>query len=416
MSCSFSDHPLASTIDAFVAHLGAADYHSLAHRANTFSKTEYRAVIRAGAEFYSALQDKNGAIVDPEFGMEWHYSTPAFALASAYLVAAGDAQFLPATRLAISWACRSLAEGNAGQGHSNFYTSKLLRAIDWIRPAVADDEIDRWYADLARVDPESTYFFSDHQVPKHAVHNWNLLALAGEYRRKQAGLTNDTAFFDRHIGYHLARLTDRGFYVDGSTAPGNNSNPLAYDLIGRAAFIDLLDHGWKGSGAVEALEAVERGALSQLFFQDPNGEYACTGRSSGHIWNEAALAHLAEWAACHFAASRPLLARAFRRQAQLAFESMKRWYAEPGRFFVVKNRFHQAERQGFEQYTVSTTYNLWSLAALALAADVADEAIAPSEIPAERFSYAVESGAEFHLLAAACDGTMAVVELAGDPN
>jgi hypothetical protein len=95
---------------------------------------------------------------------------------------------------------------------------------------------------------------------------------------------------------------------------------------------------------------------------------------------------------------------------------MKSWYAEPGRFHVVKNRFHPAERQGFEQYTVSTTYNFWALAALALAADVADETVEPSEIPAERFSYAVESGDEFHQLVAACGGTMAVVELAGDPN
>jgi len=410
------DHPLASTIEGFRAHLASVERGEAPGDRSAFLIDEYRTVIRDGVEYYSRLQNTDGAIVDPDFSIEWHYSTPAFALAAAYLVRAGEAKVLPATIKAIGWACKTLADGNAGQGHSNFYTSQLLHAIDWIRSDVPTAEIERWYADLARIDPESIYFFGDHQVAAHDVHNWNLLALAGEFRRRRAGLTEGTAFFDRHIGYHIARLTDRGLYVDGSVAPGNNWHPLAYDLVGRGAFIDLISQGWDGEGAARVRRALEDGSLTQLFFQDPNGEYVCQGRSSGHIWNEAAVAHLSEWAARHFAAEEPLLAKAFRRQAQLSLCSMKEWYAEAGRFHVVKNRFHPAERHGFEQYTVSTTYNLWALAALARAADVAVESITPSEIPGERFSYVVDSGEGFHQLVAACDGTMAAVELAGDPN
>ncbi|MFP4511181.1 MAG: hypothetical protein ACLFNQ_13750 [Spirochaetaceae bacterium] len=412
-----TDHPLASTIDRFEAHLSEAGRAERSRTNNTpFLRKEYNEVIRAGVEYYRGCQDARGAIVDPDFEEEWHYSTPAFALAAAYLVSRGELRFLSAAVSAIGWGCTSLASGLACQGHGNFYTSNLMKAIDWVRPAVSAKKIGEWYAELRRIDPETTYYFSDHQVSKHEVHNWNLLALAGEYRRFRAGLTRDSSFFDRHIDYHLARLTGHGFYTDGSTAAGNNAHPLAYDLIGRSAFIDLLSEGYVGDRAPLISAALDRGAKTQLFFQDPNGEYACSGRSAGHIWNEAVLAQIAEWAARRFASAEPLLAAAFRRQAQLAVSSMREWYHEPGRFYVVKNRFHPAERQGFEQYTVSTTYNLWALSALALAADNAVESIVPSEIPSERFSFAVDSGTEFHTMVAAHSGLFVAIELAGDPN
>jgi len=421
----FDCHPLDSTIASFRLYLegrsgstgtGELDGSAGDPGRREFPRERYHEVIRAGVEYYAGHQTDVGAIVDPDFSEEWHYSTPAFALASAYLVAVGENELLPAAERALSWGCATLAEGRACQGHSNFYPSMLMRAIDYLRPHVSPQTLERWRSELRKIDPETIYYFGDHQVPRYQVHNWNLLALAGEFRRSRAGFTTSSAFFDRHIGYHLARLTSHGLYVDGSLAPGNIAHPLAYDLVGRAALIDLLSQGWKGDEAILALRALERGAATQLFFQDPNGEYVCTGRSAHHIWNEAALAHLAEWAATHFAAQDPLLAGAFRRQAQLALASMISWYQEPGRFYAVKNRFEPAERQGFEQYTVSTTYNLWALTALAMAAAEADESIAPSEIPAERFAYEVDSGDEFHLLVAASHGHFVAVELAGDPN
>ena len=380
----------------------------------TFSKTQYIDLIRSVLDFYLPHQQDSGALIDPEFQKEWHYSTPCFALAAAFLASQGETRYLEPAVRAMKWASRSLAEQRCPQDHPNFFPIPLMTAHDLIKDLAGRKDLAQWSADLSSIDPW-THYKGNKRESGQMLHNWNAMVLAGEYRRYKAGFSNDTSFIDEHIAFHIERLSEIGWYKDGDLSPGNLAHPTAYDLVGRAVLIDLVDQGWDGAGAVEIEEALLKGVMTQLFFQEPNGAYQCIGRSAHHIWNEACLAQCAEWGARAYRYTCPSLAGALRRQAQLALSAMRPWQSEEGRFYILKNRFAPEERQGFEGYSISTTYNMWALIALVNAALLADDTIEPTEIPSEHFSYGIHTGKDFHMIALASQGYFGIVDTCGDP-
>ena len=398
-------------IDRFEAYLRERGGHTA-----PFPRRRYIDAMAPGVAHYAALQNEAGAIIDPAFEMEWHYSTPAFAVAAAYLAARGENRYLEAAAQALSWSVSLLAEDRTPQGHADFFPVKIMSAYALLEPLVNREQSASWRESIRSVEPYRYYEFTLKKKPPGQVHNWNALSLAGEYRRHRAGLSSDLSFFEEHLPYHVARFTDLGFYRDGDLDQSSGANPMAYDLLGRIALGDLIGNGYSGPESRDIEANCLRGAMSALFFQDPNGEYAASGRSAQHIWNEAALAYTSEWAAARLKNERPLIAQALRRAAQLGLASMEEWRRDDGSFHILKNRFFDEEREGFEQYSVSTTYNLWALWALASTAMIADDTIETSEIPSQNHSYVVYTGHEFHQVAAASAGYFISYDLSGDPS
>ena len=396
-----NSHPLEEELSRFETYVSSRGGD------RSFKVAAYRAAIRPTVDYYRTLQDERGAIIDPHFEMEWHYSTPSFALAAALLAAAGEEEYIEPAVHGLTWSATLLSEGRTPQQHADFFTIKLMHAHSLLEPLVGATVSAEWKAKLAAVDPYRHYQFTREKKSPEKIHNWNALALAGEQRRLQAGLTASSTFVEEHVEFHLARFNECGFYRDGESGRLDESpvaNPMAYDLVARSALGDLVEAGYGGSDGAALERRCLDGALSALFFQDPNGEYPAIGRSGHHIWNEAYLAFTAEWAAKRLKTTRPALAAALRRAAELALLSMEAWRRDDGSFFTVKNRFAPAERQGFEVYTVPTTYNLWAVAGLAMAAIVAEDTVDPSEVPAEGHHYALYSGSAFYRHVAAAKG------------
>lgn len=404
-------HQLEQTIDDFEMYL-----HSRKGSGESFPVSLYADCIRPAVDYYLSCQDGSGAVIDPESGREWHYSTPCFAQAAAYLASRGEERYLEPAVRALKQASRLLAGKNCPQGHPNFFLAPLMTAHSLVSGIADAADVRQWEAHLRSLDPWEHFSCDIRDTPPTKIHNWNAITLAGEYRRFLAGWTENTDYIESHIGFHTGRLNDTGWYRDGDLTSDNLSHPTAYDLVGRSHLTDLINEGWEGKGAGEIRKALLKGVLVQLFFQDPNGEYQCTGRSAQHVWNGAVLAHCAEWGARQYKENHPELAAALRRQAQLALNAISGRIMPEGRYFIVNNRFRPEERQGYEAYSNTTTYNMFTLAALVNAALTADETITVSEIPSEHFSYAVRTGKDFHLAAMASGGYFAVIDYCADPE
>ncbi|TVQ26130.1 MAG: hypothetical protein EA383_06275, partial [Spirochaetaceae bacterium] len=142
------------------------------------------------------------------------------------------------------------------------------------------------------------------------------------------------------------------------------------------------------------------------------------GRSSHHIWNEATIAANAEWAAGELSESAPELVPHLRRAGELAIGAIEHRFRDDGSLAILDNRFAIEERVGYERYSVHTTYNLWTVSALATAylfsTDAGESAVAGS-LPAEASAYVLQPGDDMPLVVAANRGFFIYLETWGDP-
>jgi len=357
-------------------------------------------------DFFARHQDARGAIIDPCEKAEKQYSTPAFALAGAALCSAGErvVALEPVVR-AMSFACSSLTDGNAADGHADFYTVLLMHADRLLAPLVPESMSSAWRRDLARIVPERVY---RRQPTDATTNNWNLVAAAGEWMRTKAGLGDSLPWIEASLGRQVELFTPWGMYRDPN-------DPMAYDHFARLWVLDLLDEGYRGrhAAAVEAL--VERGAWTSLLMQSSSGELPCGGRSAHHQWNEAQQAVTFEsWASRFAQRGDTAAAGACKAAAMQCRFSISRWHRPSGAYWIVKNRFDPAARHGYESYSFQSQYNLLMAAMLAIAWIRADDSIAYAPCPAMVGGFAFAIQPAFHKVFANADGTYVEIDTGAD--
>ena len=358
-------------------------------RSTGVRRDEYLRLVAGIVGFFAGHQDARGAIIDPYEKAEKQYSTPAFALAGAALLSAGrqETVSLAAAVRAMSFACASLADGKAADGHADFYTVLLMHADRLLAPLVPESTSTAWRRDLARIVPEKTY---RRQPTDATTNNWNLVAVAGEWMRTKAGIGESLPWIEASLERQVELFTPWGMYRDPS-------DPMAYDHFARLWALDLLDEGYQGRHAAALETLVERGAWMSMFMQSPWGELPCGGRSAHHQWNEAQQAVTFEsWAARFARRGDRAAAGACRRAAHLSLQSIGRWVRPTGELWIVKNRMDPAARHGYESYSFHSQYNLLAAAMLAIAWTRADDGIAAAPSPATVGGFAFAVQPAFH--------------------
>ncbi len=371
-------------------------------------RDDYLKVISGIVNYFKHFQTSDGRIIDPFLHREVQYSTPCYAWAAATLIASGkETNLLDSAALALERAVCELAEDKAADNHGDFFTFPLVFAYETLRDRIPVEQRQRIEASFKAMDPQQCY--NDLIREKRtSVHNWNVVALSGEFLREQNEFT-DLAFVEKYLPLQLKYFTAQGLYRDPNT-------PMAYDHFPRHFLAAILERGYDGAERAELEELLQRAAWTSLFMQSPLGELPTGGRSAQHQWNEAEQCVTYEiWARRSERANDELGAKAFKRAAHLSLESVQRWVRSSGELSIVKNRFDPAVRHGFEGYSSHSQYNLLTASMLATAWHFADETIPEGACPADvgGFVFAIP---EMHKIFANASGMYLEIDTAADPH
>jgi hypothetical protein len=371
-------------------------------------REDYLNVISGIANYFQHFQAPDGRIIDPFLHSEVQYSTPCYAWACAALVASGkQTNLLDSGALALDCALTELVEDKAANNHGDFFLFPVMLAYENLRERVPEARRKTWEQKLAAIEPDKCY--RDVLVGNHKeVHNWNVVALSGEYLRHQDGFT-DLDFVERYLKCQLPWFTATGQYRDPNV-------PMAYDHFPRHFLAAILHRGYGGEYHALLGELIERAAWTSLLMQSPNGELPTGGRSAQHQWNEAEQCVTYETRAAEKQeAGDAAAASAFKRAAHLALKSIQRWQRPSGELWIVKNRFDPAVRHGFEGYSSHSQYNLLAASMLATAWLFADDTIAESASPADVGGFVFQLP-DFHKIFANCGGLYLELDSAADPH
>jgi hypothetical protein len=393
---------------ALVADFLAGVRHSTSRpRATGLSRDEYTRLIDGVATFFAAFQDGRGAIIDPYEKRERQYSTPAFALSAAVLGASKrNLGLLPAAARAMECACADLATGKAADQHADFYTVLLLHADIVLSGLVPASTCAGWRRHLEAIVAEQAYV--NQPASGRPLHNWNLVAAAGEHLRCREGYGRSDAWVEASVARQVEHFTAAGMYRDPN-------DPMAYDHFARLWALDLVEEGYAGAHADRLRAWLEKAAWASLFMQSPHGELPCGGRSGHHQWNEAEQAVTFETFARNHARRGDLLAAgAFKRAARLSARSIGRWVRPSGELWVVKNRMDARQRHGYETYSFHSQYNLLTAAMLALAWLRADDTISEGRCPVETTAFVFDLRPAFHKAFIGASGTFVEVDTSAD--
>jgi hypothetical protein len=375
-------------------------------------RRDYLKLIEDNVDFYKHHQTPEGAIIDVNANREWQYSTPAFALSAATLVAQKNRSDLlgPAVR-AMAFATHALADQTTADGHADFYIPMLMHARRTLRPFVSSQTLAKWDDEFRRIIPETHY--RDH----NARGNWNIVNLSGELLRRKEKLvattqkSAQTNYIERCLEKQQARMTHLGMYTDPNM-------PMAYDAFARCWLDDMLaNDAYHGKQEAQLREFLLLGGLSSLLIISPTGEWACGGRSAHHQWNEAENIVIFEINADKWhLAGRDDIAGAMKRSAHLAFQSMLRWQRPSGEMWIVKNRAEPSTKFGYETYSSHSQYNLLPMAMLCIAFEWADDSIAERPAPCEVGGYVLDLLDKFHKVIANAGGMYVEIDTAADPH
>lgn len=377
----------------------------LAARVWAPSPDDYLDVAEGVVRHYAQFQRPDGAIVEPQLGVEAYYATPQFAAAAAQLVATGRAvELADAAVRAWDRAVTDLAGGTTpvtnGIQSPDFYPIPLFHSFGPIADLAPRSLLDGWRAELAGFDPEQRYERT--RTKGRYLNNWSLINVTGEALRCRAGLGGSDDWIADYLGEHLLRFTPAGMYVEPYAPP-------AYDSFARFALAELIAHGYDGEAAASLHTLLARGAMTSALLLSPVGEWLPGGRSANHVWSEAA-AILGWEIAAHSLELDDAWRGMLRRSAGLALQSIRRWVRPDGDLAVVKNHLPHSARHGYELYSYPATYNLLVAYLLTNAAGHVDPRPTPVPAPAERGGYVVDLRDPFHLVVANAGGLQAVVD------
>lgn len=371
-------------------------------------REDYLALVDGIISCLAQHQNALGAIIDPYEGAEKQYSTPCYAFCAALLVKTGRRPELRAGALkALDHTLSSLIEQRAADDHGDFFTFYAVLAYELLRDLAPAETCRRWERQLRALRPARVY--RDIYLPRRQkLHNWNAIAVAGEFLRHQVGAT-DMGFVEYYIGEQLPNFTPAGMYCDPSV-------PMIYDHFPRYFWAMMLQRGYAGAYQAQLETLLERGAQTSLLMQSPCGELPTGGRSKQHQWAEALQCVTFElWAARRHQAGDSVAAAAFKRGAHLSLQALRQWVRPSGDLWIVKNRHTPEQRHGFEFYSFHTTYNLLAASMLALAYQVADDAITEGHAPCELGGYLLDIPA-FHKVIANAGGHYIELDVCADKH
>lgn len=406
----YRNHPFGDRIEDFLINQGKhADFVSTG-----FDNSEYLVQIeRQVRAFYPYQNKETGAIIDPVYKIEWQYSTPSYALSIGLLNKTGfvkDAVLLKSGIKALDCSIAEMIENRCAHHHGEFFIQPIMMSLDLYKGYVSDAQMTLWKEKIAEVDPYLLY--KDNLCKKKFCYNHNVVALAGEYIRMKESIAKDREFFELHFEHQKQYMSVNGLYIDNKTNP-----PMVYDEFTRQFMASILAEGYNGNCKDFYSYKLLDGAWTSLLMQSPYGEVPTGGRSTQHIWNEAASAVTYEIYASQYASLGKMKeAGAFKRAAHLALKSIARWKREDGSGFIVKNRFPIEVMHGYESYSAQSQYNLLACWLMSVAYLYADNAIEELPSPADIGGYVIPMQDVFHKLFANAGGNYIEYELSGDPR
>jgi hypothetical protein len=404
----FAPHPAAGALQrVFAAAADDADFHP-----SNLTREDYATLIAQDVDCLKKFQNSHGQIIDPYAQREIQYSTPAFAVASAFLATQHSRPDLlsPASR-ALSCSITALVTHHAANGHSDFYIPLIMHAYRMLKDVVPADVRAQWVDQLRQIDIATAY-----NVEFHGM-NWNIVSSCGELMRRQDGLVpadrmaSQMDYLETSLAGHANKLTRFGMYRDPNA-------PLAYDEFARVWLEDLMSTGaYDGKMADQLRQFLKTGGLSTLLLLSPTGEWPSGGRSAFHNWNEAATILVCEINANKWQKlGRPDVAGAFKRAAHLSLAALRRWQRPTGDLWIIENRADPSERFAYETYSYFSQYNLLPMAILSIACQNADDSIAERPSPAEVGGYVFDVRDVFHKVTAAAGGYYVLIDTDADPQ
>jgi hypothetical protein len=403
-------HPFYGKIQTFLENQGK----NRSFETTGLSKSDYLKIINGQVEYFFHYQDSRGAIIDPVEKIEFQYSTPCYALSVAILVNTGftsDTLLLNSGIKAMDWAIDAMYLNRVYPRHGEFYIQNVMLAFELFQGMVAPSVIQIWQNKLSKISPYILY--TDNLYLKKNIGNHNAVALAGEYLRIKNNLNGDEEFLEKHLQHQLGFFTINGMYWEVDHLDRNP--PLVYDEFSRQYLAFILAAGYKGPAFSEYRDLLWKGAWTSMFMQSPFGEVPTGGRSSNHIWNEAAAAVNYEIYASQYAAiGRFDEAGAFKRAARLSLSSLKRSLRPDGSGYIVKNRFPIEAKHGYEFYSAHSQYNLLACWSMAVAYLYANDAILEKPAPADIGGFVLPLQDVFHKVFANVAGNYIQYELSGD--
>lgn len=401
---SVPSFPLAKSVNSVRASLSLAS----PPKPTGLSCNDYLSLVEGIVDFFGNFQGNDGRIIDPFARREVQYSTPYYAWAATALILGKNRKdLLESAVRALECAIQQLVEAKPADGHGDFFTFPVILSYENLRDFVPKERFQRWGQLLRSIEPYRVYRDVLTEKRKY-VHNWNVVAISGEFLRYQCGFT-DLSFVERHLEAQLKNFTPEGLYCDPNV-------PMAYDHFPRHFLAVMVERGYEGKFKEVLTEMLERGAWTSLLMQSPIGELPTGGRSAQHQWNEAMQCVTYEiWARRKWREGDKISAQAFKRAAHLALQSIKRWVRPSGELWIVKNRFDPALRHGFEGYSFHSQYNLLAAGMLATAWLFANEEIPEGISPAEVGGFAIYLP-NFHKVIANASGLYVEIDTAADPN
>lgn len=371
------------------------------------NRRDYLKAISGMVDYFRHFQAEDGRIKDPYLRREIQYSTPCYAWAAAALVVGNrQTNLLDSAARALENALQQLADATPCDRHGDFFTVPCMFAYENLKGLVPPERRKKWETLLTAMDPQRCY--SDLPLPsRQRMGNWNLVATAGEFLRKTDGFTG-MEYVDASLPKQIPSFTSAGMYLDPKV-------PMAYDHFPRHYMAIMLERGYRGEENNLA-ELIARAAWTSMLMQSPRGELPTGGRSAQHQWNEAQQCVTYEiFARRSQRAGDEVSARAFKRAAHLALESINRWIRPSGELNIVKNYFDPALRHGFEGYSSHSQYNLLAASMMAVAWNFADDEIPEGRCPAEVGGFVIQVP-EFHKVIANAGGLYLEIDTSADSH
>ncbi|WP_431213920.1 hypothetical protein ACQ86N_03245 [Puia sp. P3] len=153
-----------------------------------------------------------------------------------------------------------------------------------------------------------------------------------------------------------------------------------------------------------------------LHFTSPDGLAPFGGRSSQFNFQEGIIAALCELEAKRYKTTDIQLAGAFRRQAHLSAQSIRRWVMDMQPLRHIKNGFPPGSLHGIDEYGKYSVYSLYCSSVLGLAALYADDSIEEAPCPSETGGYVLELSPAFHKVFASTASSQIEIDTEADPH
>ena len=381
--------------------------------------TDLLDIIEGLCRFSVQHQDERGAIIDPFLNREHQYATPYFAHAVGTLLHAGRSMdLLDAGLKAMDHSTKAIEAGDRSipDRHGEFFIAPLATALTLYAGVTDADTIALW---KKRLSPSVDHIIESLQKK---TNNWRTYAMKGEWIRSVQGLISkeDAIQFIEdawHVRTQRERIAqDRNhLYQDWNGHPQSH----AVEAVGRGNLLALIETGYDGPSAEEMQRLVEHGTGVTLYLQDPTGQCPPNGRTDNHVFNDVLYQLIFDvMAERHMRNGNVEEAGIYRRAANLAFHSIRRWKRTDapwaGSFFITKNHFDPEERIGYQPASQYGNYSGAVMYHLSESYHTRKSDIPPQPTPAEVGGFALAMDERFGSMVANAGGMQVFANLRGN--